>query len=294
MEFLDRAGKGWKKQKWGYLFIAPQMTLFLIFLVYPVLEGIHLSLYDIKVLDKEWAGLGNYVKLFQDEVFRKALVNTLAFVFWGTLFTVVAGLFISVSIFDKAPRYVSVIRGSFYLPTIISVVVLSIVWSWLLNPAMGIINYYMAEMGMERVNFMGNVKFAMPVLIFMVWLVNIGQAVILFVAAMQGISGDILAAAEIDGSSRFQKIIYVILPMIKNNVVYLMVLSIISIIKVFIAIDLMTRGGPNYATTTMMYLCYQEAFKNNKLGSASAIGVIMFMVVLLLSITQFKTFRMED
>lgn len=205
-----------------------------------------------------------------------------------------AGLFISVSIFDKAPRYVSVIRGSFYLPTIISVVVLSIVWSWLLNPAMGIINYYMAEMGMERVNFMGNVKFAMPVLIFMVWLVNIGQAVILFVAAMQGISGDILAAAEIDGSSRFQKIIYVILPMIKNNVVYLMVLSIISIIKVFIAIDLMTRGGPNYATTTMMYLCYQEAFKNNKLGSASAIGVIMFMVVLLLSITQFKTFRMED
>jgi len=286
--------RSWKEQKWAYFFIAPQLILFALFLIYPVIEGVRLSLYDIKFLDKEWVGIQNYIDLFSDEVFRKATVNTLTFVFWGTALTIIIGLFVSVSIFDKSERYMTFIRGTYYLPTIISMVVLSIIWSWLLNPAMGVINHYMSVMGLERINFMGNTKYAMPVLIFMVWMVNIGQAVVLLVATMLGINTDVLEAADIDGTTRFQKIRYIILPMTKKTTIYVTIMTIISIIKVFIVIDLMTRGGPNYATTTMMYLCYQEAFKNNSLGSASAIGVLMFLIVFILSATQLKHFRSDD
>lgn len=286
--------RAWNKQKWAYFFIAPQLILFAVFLVYPVIEGLRLSLYDIKFLDKEWVGLQNYIDLLKDEVFIRAIINTLTFVFFGTALTIIFGLLISVSIFDKSSKYVTFIRGSFYLPTIISMVVLSIVWSWLLNPAMGVINYYMSTMGIERINFMGNIKYAMPVLIFMVWMVNIGQAVVLLVASMLGISRDVLEAADIDGTSRLQKIRHIIIPMTRKTTIYITILTIISIIKVFIVIDLMTRGGPNYATTTMMYLCYQEAFKNNSLGSASAIGVLMFLIVFVLSMTQIRHFKSED
>jgi multiple sugar transport system permease protein len=294
MTGLSNFKQAWDRQKWAYFFIAPQVLLFAVFLIYPVIEGFRLSLYDIKFLDREWVGLQNYIDLLGDKVFIKATINTLTFVFWGTALTIIAGLFVSVSIFDKASRYVTFVRGSFYLPTIISMVVLSIVWSWLLNPAMGLINYYMEASGIDRINFMGHTSYAMPVMIFMVWMVNIGQAVILFVASMLGISEDILEAAQIDGASRFQKIRHIIVPMTKSTTVYLTILSIISIIKVFIVIDLMTRGGPNYGTTTMMYLCYQEAFKNNSLGSASAIGAVMFLIVFVLSVTQLKVFKMED
>lgn len=267
----------------GYLFILPQMLLFLAFVVYPVIEGFRMSFYDISYANETFVGLGNYIELFHDEVFLKSIWNTLIFVGAVTFLTVGAGFVISASIFDKAPGYVSFIRASFYMPAIIGMTVLSLIWLWILNPAYGLVNYYLGLLGIGGQNLLGNTKTVLPVLIAMSFLYNVGQAVILFIAAMNGISADCLEAAEIDGTTRWQRIRYIVMPMIAPTTVYLVILTMINVIKAFTIIHLMTAGGPNYASVTMMYLSYMEAFKFNHLGLGAAIGVIIFIIVWILS-----------
>lgn len=281
----------WEQQRWGYLFIAPQMILFAMFLIYPMVEGVRLSLYKTRYLNAIWCGLNNYVKLFGDEVFLKGVFNTVVIVLAGTALTMFSGILISVSVFDKRRGYVSFVRCSYYLPTIVSAVVMCIVWSWFLNPSLGVLPYFLRQWGFGDVNLLGNKATAMPFLIFIVWQLNIGQTVVMLLAQMQGLSNDVLEAAGIDGATRFQKIIHVILPLSHQTINYLTILNTISIIKVYIVIDMLTGGGPNYATTTLMYLSYNEAFNYNHLGNGAAIGVIMFLIVLLLSLTQLSRLR---
>ena len=281
----------WARQKWGYIFVAPQMLLFALFLIYPMLEGVRMSLYKIRYLNVKWNGLGNYIKLFSDNVFQKAVVNTLQIVILGTALTMLVGVWIAVSIFDKRNGYVSLVRCTYYLPTIVSAVVMCIVWEWFLNPSLGVVPYLCRQWGMGDVNLLGSRNTVMPFLIFIVWQLNIGQTVVMLTAQMQGLPGDVLEAAEIDGATRVQKILHVILPLSRQTITYLLILNTISIIKVYIVIDMLTGGGPNYATTTLMYLSYNEAFVYNNLGNGAAIGVIMFVIVLLLSLTQLGRFR---
>lgn len=266
----------------------PQMILFLVFLVYPIFEGVKLSLQESSLYGTEFVGLKNYKTLFNDQVFLTATKNTIIFVFWVTILVVVVGFIISASIFDKNPRFVSFIRACYYLPTVLSMVVISIIWMWLLNPAMGLVNHYISQMGYDRINFMGDMKYALPLMIFMVFTVNLGQAVILFLATMLGIEPSVFEAAKIDGASRRMLILKIILPLIKNNIIYVSILTTINVIKVFVVIDMMTGGGPNHASTTLMYLCYEEAFRRNNVGLASAIGVVMFMIMFVISFIQLR------
>ena len=280
-----------KKQKDGYLFVLPQMLLFIFFMVYPVFEGISMSFHKVSLNNKVWIGLQNYGKLFNDEVFVKGVVNTLEFVIAVTFCTVVLGLFISAAIYDKGERYISFIRGCFYLPMIVSMVVLSIVWKWLLKPADGLINYLICELGYDRINFLGNERYVIPVLIFIVIAPNLGQALILFIASMIGISRDLFESAYIDGASRAQNFWHIILPLINPTILYVIVITMINVIRVFSVIQLMTSGGPDYASTTMMFQVYEKAFLFSDMGSASAIGTIMFGIVIVLSAIQFKVFQ---
>lgn len=267
----------------GYVFILPQMILFAVFTVIPVFEGVRISLYDSSFMGDFFVGFENYRTLLTDPVFLKAVLNTLVYVVSVTALTVGLGFLIAAAIFDKNPKYVSFIRCCYYLPTIIGMAVLSLIWLWLLNPSYGLINYYLQRLGIAPINFVGDARTRIPVIIFMIWLVNIGQSVMLLVASMSSIPNEMFEAADIDGASRFQQIRYIVAPLSKSTVVYLTILMIISVIKVFSVIHLMTAGGPNYATVSMMYLSYLEAFKFFDYGTGSAIGVIMFIIVWALS-----------
>lgn len=276
----------WQKQKWGYFFILPQMLLFFLFMVYPVFEGFRLSLLKVDFFTQSWVGLKNYVDLLTDPVFKKAIVNTMVFVISGTVLTIVFSLFVSTAIFDKGKRYINFVRSSFYLPVFISMVVICIIWNWLLNPSIGLVNYLIQSAGFESINFMSSAIFAKPILIILICLANIGQAVVLFIATLNGISPEIIEASEIDGANRRQRISRILLPLCRDNIIYISLLTVISIMKVYIVIAMLTGGGPNYATTTLMYQMYEEAFTNGNIGSASAMGVVMFVLVLLISIPQ--------
>jgi len=273
----------------GYLFILPQMLVFLAFLVYPILEGIRLSLYRINYESEKFVGLDNYATLFNDPVFFKALFNTIVFVVFIVVLTVGFALFVASAVFDKNAKYVSFIRGSYYVPVMVSMVVMSMVWSFLLNPANGLISYLSRDIGLGNVNLLGNQKTVLPVIIFVTFATNVGQAIILYIAAMIGVSKDLFEAAEIDGASRWQVIRKILIPSVGPSTTYITIINIIAVLKIFVVIQLLTGGGPNNSSVTLMYYLYNNAFKYNQLGVASAVGVIMFIVTLLLSVPQLKS-----
>ena len=176
----------------------------------------------------------------------------------------------------------------------ITMVAYSITWVWLLNPVMGLINYILIKLGIPGINFMGKGSIALYILIYVMWLWNLGQAVILYLAAILGIPQTVFEAATIDGASRLQVIRFIILRLVRPTTMYFTILCLIGIINVFAVIQLMTAGGPNYATTTMMYYCYNEAFVMNNMGKASAVGMIMFFIVAALSVFALSQFRSRN
>jgi multiple sugar transport system permease protein len=272
----------------GYLFIAPQMLLFLVFLVYPIIEGIRLSLFKISYQDEVFIGLENYKRLFSDSVFIQSTINTVIFVLFIVALTVIFAMFVSAAIFDKNAKYVSFIRGAYYIPVMVSMVVMSMIWSFLLNPANGLIPFVARKMEMSTVNFLGDTDWVLPVIIFVTFATNVGQAIILYIASMIGVPKELFEAAEVDGASRMKIIFKIIIPMVKPTTIYIIIMNIIAVLKIFVVIQLLTGGGPNNASTTLMYYLYNNAFKYNQLGLASAVGVIMFLITLALSIPQLR------
>lgn len=283
-----------KENMTGYLFIAPQFLLFAVFLVYPIFEGIRLSLYKINYQTETFIGFENYIRLFKDPVFIKSTMNTVVFVIFIVALTVIFGIFVASAVFDKNAKYVSFIRGSYYIPVMVSMVVMSMIWGFLLNPANGLISYLTREMGFESINFLGNKSLVLPVIIFVTFATNVGQAIILYIAAMIGVPKDLFEAAEIDGASRMQVITKILIPSVKPMTIYITIINIIAVLKIFVVIQLLTGGGPNNASTTLMYFLYNNAFKYNQLGIASAVGVIMFTITILLSIPQLRSMLKSD
>lgn len=286
--------KGIENPYTGYVFILPQLVLFTVFVLYPIFEGFKMSLFRSTYTEEIFVGFENYKILFEDSVFIKSMLNTVLFVIGIVFLTIVFGLFVATTVYDKNTRYISFIRGSYYLPVMVSMVVMSMVWNFLLNPANGLITYLMNEVGLENVNLLGNVKTVMYTIIFVTFVGNVGQSIILYIAAMIGIPADYFEVAEIDGASRWQRITKILIPLVKPTTLYLTVINIIAVLKIFVVIQLLTGGGPNNASVTMMYYLYQNAFVYNNTGVAAAVGVLMFIFAVLLSIPQFKMFGNKE
>lgn len=267
--------------------------LFAVFIVYSLLSGFKNSLYSMAYAGNTFVGIDNYADLFSDEVFLYSLFNTVVFVVAIVGLTVLAGLWISSTVFDKNTKFVTFIRTAYYIPTIVSMVVMSMIWSYLLNSS-GLISYYAQQAGFGSINFLGDPLLAKATVIFVTFTANIGTAVVLYIAAMAGISVDTLEAAEIDGVTRWQKVRLIVVPQVKATTSYILITNIVGVLKLFVVINLLTGGGPTYSTTTLMYYLYQNAFKYGKMGKASAIGVIMFFLALLCSIPYVRSILKKD
>lgn len=280
------------KRKAGYLFILPQFLLFIGLMIYPVLSGIRMSLYKITLRSEKFVGLQNYQKLFADANFLKALSNTLIFVVAIVSLSVAVGIIVSAAIFDKRKGYVSFIRACYYIPVAVSMVVMTVTWSFLFSSANGLINYLIGLAGHAPINWLGDAKLVMPIIIFVTFVSNVGQVIVLYVASMIGIPNDLFEAAEVDGATRFRQFKDIILPLVKPTSLYVIITQTISVIKIYVVIQLLTNGGPNHASVTLMYYLYEKAFlMNNQMGQAAAIGVIMFVLCMILSALQYAMTR---
>ncbi len=277
----------------GFAFILPQFLFFAVFTLYPIVEGLRISLFRTTPKGDTFVGLGNYIQLFTDKVFLLSIANTLLLVVVVVGTMLVVGFLISAAIFDKNPRYIAFIRSCYYLPVVVSSVVMAMVWNFLLNPASGLVNYILKTFGFSVSNPLGSKTTAIWVIAFVTVVATLGQAIIMYVASMIGIPGDIFEAAEVDGASKWKRIIHILLPMTKPTSLYLAVINTIAVLKLFVIVQLLTDGGPNNATMTMMYYLYRNAFVFDKTNLAAAIGVIMFIIALVMAIPQFRAFSKQ-
>lgn len=275
----------------GYLFVFPQLFLFLLLMIYPIFYGFRMSLYKITLKKQTFVGLQNYLNLFADADFMKSLWNTVVFVICIVALAVGLGLIISAAVFDKCTGYVSFVRTCYYIPIAVSMTVMTVIWNFLLNPSIGLINYLLGRFSVGPVNFLGDIAWVMPIIIFVTFVSNLGQVIVLYVASMISISSDVLEAAEVDGCTRVKRFWYIICPLVKPTTLYVLITETIAVIKIYVVIQLMTNGGPNHASSTLMYYLYEKAFElNNRMGEAAAIGVIMFVICMILSLLQVMVF----
>lgn len=240
-----------------------------------------------------FVGMQNYIHVFTDKVYLLAIRNSLIFVFAVVSLLVVFGILISGSIYDKHRFYVSGVRTCLYIPVICSMVVMAIIWRFMLDSQTGLLRYFYDSIGMKPVNLLGDAKWTLVILIIILFTMNIGQSVVLYVANMISIPKELSEALEIDGGKRTHLFRYILIPLSKPTTLFIIVTQTAAMLRVFAVIQLLTNGGPNYSSTTMMYLLYQEGLLYGNFGSASALGVVMFIMTLVLVLIQFKLVRQE-
>lgn len=278
-----------KDYGWCYLFIAVPVLLFLVFTFYPLVSAFLMSFQNYHVLNSTWVGLDNYKYVLTNEIFWKAMRNTAIYTFGTVPINIGIALFLSVIIFPLNTSAQTFFKASFYLPAVTSGITMSLIWLWMFDPTQaGLFNAILAFFGFDQQMWLASTQTALFSLMLMTYIGGGGAGIILYLAAMGGIPKSLYEAAEIDAASSWSKFKNITWPLLKPTTLYLLIMGIIGSFQVFEATYVMTQGGPYFATTTIAYLIYQHAFEYYQFGLASAEAFILGIVIVLVSIIQFK------
>ncbi|MFB3896383.1 MAG: carbohydrate ABC transporter permease [bacterium] len=277
----------------GLLFASPWLIGFTVLIGYPVIASFYYSLcYYDAISSPKFIGFGNYTTLlFHDPLFWKSLYNTIYMVFLGLPIGLIASLALAIFLNQKV-RGLAFYRTIYYLPSITPVVALSILWLWLFNPQMGLINTLLVpilrQFNLSAPGWLDDPFWAKPALIFMgVW--GVGNTIIIFLAGLQDVPQQLYESAEIDGATAWRKLWHITLPMLSPVIFFNVIMGIIGSFQYFTQVWIMTRGGPQ--DTTLFYALYlfNNAFLFSKMGYASAMAWVLFLITLLCTITVFKS-----
>ena len=277
----------------SYLFMAPALFFFGVFVFYPMIHGFWLSFQEIHGRKTVWVGLDNYINLFTDPIFYKSLTNTLLLVLGNVPVVILFSLFVANTIYKKHPVSRSLYRGIFYLPAVASVVSVTVVWSWIYHPRYGILNYLTGAVGIEPIAWLGDPQFALLAILIVMITVNVGQPIILYVASLGNIPISYIEAAEMDGATKSQVFTRIVWPLLMPTTLYIVIITTINSFQVFAFIQLLTSGGPAYSTTTLMYQIYEKAFQLGEFGQSAAMGMILAAVIMAISVVQYKFFSSD-
>ena len=259
-----------------------------------MIKGVFNSFFDFRFGGMKFVGISNYIEVFTRDVYVQSMKNTLLMVLIVVPCLLFFGLIIAGSIFDKTKSYTSFVRIFLYLPVIASAAVMSIIWRFLLDSQTGLLRYLYDLLEVPPFNVLGNETWAITIVMYVLFSMNIGQCVVMYVASMLGISKDLTDALEIDGGNRYHLFRYILMPHCSPTTLLIFITQTSSVMRVFVVIQQLTNGGPNRSTTSMMYLLYQEGFANGNFGLASALGVVMFFLSILLVLLQFKAIRPSE
>jgi len=289
----------WRDDLVGWTFAAPFVILFGIFLAFPILASFVLSFTSFGLKDlanpvgSTVVGLKNYVDLFSDPVFWTALFNTFYFVIVGVPLTLVFGLLIATALNRGVSRFRTVFRVGYYLPVITSIVAIAVVWRFLLDPDVGLINMALGGLGINGPAWLADPVLAMPSIIAMAVWRNLGFAMIVFLAGLQAIPATLYEAAAIDGAGRWQGFRYVTLPMLRPTILFMTVITTIGYLQLFEEPFVMTGGGPLNKTLSITMYMYQQGFTFFHQGFASSIAYVLFVIVAFVAFLQFKFLRSD-
>ena len=270
----------------AYMFLLPSLVFFVLFVVIPMFICVFYSLFNYSLGGiNGFVGLDNYIRLFQDPVFHRGLINTIIIVVVAVPTVTAFSLWVGSAIYKMKAFSRSFFRCVFYLPVVTGSVAITVVWKWILDPYNGILNQLI---GTDGYNWLGESRTALACIILILFTTSIGQPIVLYVAALGNVDNSIIEAAQVDGATKLQVFWKVKWPAIMPTTLYVLVITTYNSFQCFALIQLMTKGGPMNSTMTIMYQVYYAAYTLYDLGYANAIGVVLAIIIAIFSALQFK------
>lgn len=277
-----------KDERTAWLFLLPSLVLFLAFTGLPVVVAFFVSFTQWDLFNPPiFTGLTNYTKLLADPIFGKVMGNTAYFVLLSVPIQMLIGLLCALAL-NRAIRGQTFFRVAYFLPVVTSTIAAALVWAWLFNANVGLINVLLTLLGVsEPPRWLSSTRWAMAaVIIVSIWQ-NVGYAVVLFLAGLQNIRADLYDAAAIDGARGWKRLWFITLPLLSPTTFFVLIISIIGSFQVFELVFVMTQAGPANATNTLVYYIYQNGFQFYQMGYASAAAMILFAIVLVMTLIQY-------
>jgi ABC-type sugar transport system permease subunit len=276
------------ESKWlGLLYLLPAFLIYTLFTLIPIIETVRSSFFEWSNLGRtsEWVGLQNYVSLFQDSSFIKAFTNNLIFVIFYSIIPILLGLFLA-SLLSRYPiPGFAFFRTVLFLPQVISMVVVGVIWRWMFNPTNGPINLFLATIGLGHLQqaWLGSFQWALPAVGSIASWVQYGFCMVLFLAGMQRIPEEYYEASSLDGASAFHQFFLITIPGLKAEIAVALITTIVAALRVFDLVYSTTKGGPGESTLVTGYLIYRSAILNNQIGYGAAIATVLTLVILSVS-----------
>ncbi|CAN5698968.1 sugar ABC transporter permease [soil metagenome] len=278
----------------AFWFLLPYLAFFFLFVVFPMLYGFWISLHQWHVLGKTapFVGMQNYGNVVRDDLFRIALVRTALFVVMVVPLGNLTSLAFAVGLNQKF-RGVTLFKIAFYLPTLLSVAVVALVWRWMYAAEFGLLNHTLTGLAHEKVQvpWLSSPTWVMPsIVILSVWW-GAGGNMLVYLAALKAVPAEMMEAASLDGASAWRRFWQIVIPTIRPVLLFCFVMSIIGSFQVFGQSYILTGGGPNYSSLTVVLYMYQMGFGQYQLGYASAVAYVLFAIVLVFTLVTFRILK---
>ena len=273
----------------AYGFLLPNLIGFVVFTFLPVLAALVISFTNWDLLTPPaWAGLGNYRQLATDPLFRQVLRNTALYVLGTVPLQMALALAVALALNQRIPGQLF-FRTAYFMPVVASTVAVALVWRWIFNYDFGLLNSFLYMIGIQDPpNWLGSTRWALvSVIIMSVWQ-QVGYSMVLFLAGLQGVPQQLYEAAKIDGAGPWARFLFITLPMLSATTFFVLVIGVINSFQVFDQAFIMTQGGPANATNTIVYNIYQNAFQFFKMGYASAMAWVLFAIIFVVTLVQFR------
>jgi len=277
----------------AYLFALPFLVLFGLFVLFPLVYGLGLSVFKWEMLSgtpPQFAGLANYREALGDQYVSKAMVATVRFVVMAVVPTIALALLIAMGLHAVSAKRQAFYRAAYFVPTMITITVAGILWRWFYNSEFGLFNAYLGQFGI-KIPWITDSGWAMPSIVLMTLWWTVGGPTVVLLAGLQNIPVSYYEAASLDGATGWQRFLHVTLPLLRPVLLFVGVLNVIGAFQVFGQVYMITNGGPELTTRTMVQLIYETAFNNYRIGYAAALSWLLFLVIAVFSFLQFRLSR---
>jgi raffinose/stachyose/melibiose transport system permease protein len=290
LKLTGRAGKGSERPPGeprlvGYLYVLPAFAVFAAFVLYPLISAARISLYDWDGLTVgTWAGLSNYAEVFSDEELRSAFVHALVLLIFYALLPLCIGLLLAGVMARTRVRGLALFRTILFLPQVIAMVVVAVMWKMVYDPENGSLNRFLGWFGIEGKSWLGDFSLALPSVGLIGTWVYFGLAMVLLTAGVQKIPSSLYDAARVDGAGPVREFLVVTLPALRGEIAVALTLTTIAALRNFDIVYITTSGGPGDSTSVPAYQIFTRAFESGQVGSAAAIGIVLTAIIFVISL----------